>query len=275
MSKKRSSSDKDLAFLLIFDVVFYVIFGYLTGLETLITRIMVAGIALISSIICWLFFSKKWVKKISDIRITIFSSVDENEKTSSYYSIAILLSLSFYLIFPDMQTRSVLMLLIILLFFGFFRKPKFGDEAFERRIDPGIVVDTEFYGQQKDDSEKKNPQRVRTLAEKIFIAIFIGVLFITLIAAGRVSAAQGLDTHGIYILTLVLVCIPILWLISQWGRSANLEDARFWHTFYDVEALIDYQNRQKEAYIKKKKEQGEDTPEEKKEKSERRRRMVR
>ena len=130
MSNKRYSNDKDLAFLFILEVVFYVIFNSLTGLDTLITRIMVAGIAFISSFACWLFFIKKRVKKISDIRITIFSSIDEDEKTSSYYSIAILLSLTFYLIFPDMRVRNILLLLIILLFWGYFRKTKSGDDTY-------------------------------------------------------------------------------------------------------------------------------------------------
>jgi len=161
---KRYSNDKDLAFLFILDVVFYVIFGSLTGLETLITRIMVAGIALISSFTCWLFFIKHRVQKISDIRITIFNSVDEDEKTSSYYSIAILLSLTFYLIFPDMRVRSVLLLLIILLFSGFFRKSKPGDDrnsedAWARANAREFLKNRANNEQQMDDSEKKKSRR--------------------------------------------------------------------------------------------------------------------
>jgi hypothetical protein len=219
LSSKDSFSDKDLAFLFILDVVFYVIIGSLTGLETLIMRIIAAGIALISSITCWLFFSKKWLKHISDIRITIFNSVDEDEKTSSYYSIAILLSLTFYLIFPDILARNVLMLLIILLFWGFFRTAKFGDgtygeEAFEKLIDSGIGVDAELdvlpdgerYGeflkdragneQQKDDSPRTRAMTIRKVdSVKIIIIVIIGVIIVSISYFGPIMRDNIFNTN--------------------------------------------------------------------------------
>jgi len=221
LSSKRSFSDKDLAFLFILDVVFYVIIGSLTGLETLIMRIIATGIALISSITCWLFFSKKWLKHISDIRITIFNSVDEDEKTSSYYSIAILLSLTFYLIFPDILARNVLMLLIILLFWGFFRTAKFGDgtygeEAFEKLIDSGIGVDAELdvhpdverykeflknragNEQQKDGSQHTRAMTIRKVdSVKIIIIVIIGVIIVSISYFGPIMRDNIFDTNTV------------------------------------------------------------------------------
>ncbi len=103
-------------------------------------------------------------------------------------------------------------------------------------------------------------------------------LIITMIAA----FTQGQDSQALYWVTLILISIPILWLISKWERTGNLDDARVHlndgitlHAFYDVETLIELQNRRKEAAVKKIIEQREDTPEERKEKSERRSSMVR
>ena len=96
-------------------------------------------------------------------------------------------------------------------------------------------------------------------------------LIITMITA----FTQSQDSQALYLVTLVLISIPILWLISQWERSGDLDETNpMRHAFYDVETLIELQNRRKEAAIKKTNEQREDIPEEKKEKSERRR-MVR
>ena len=99
----------------------------------------------------------------------------------------------------------------------------------------------------------------------------MSVLIITRITA----YTQAQDSYGLYIMTLVLISIPILWLISKWEWSKNLEDGTFSHDFYDVETEIDLQNRRKAAAIKKIEEQSEDTHKEKKEKSEHRKRMVR
>jgi len=87
-----------------------------------------------------------------------------------------------------------------------------------------------------------------------------------------IAVTQDQDSQGLYMVTLILMSIPILWLISKWEKTRNLEDGTYRHDFYDVKTLIELQNRRKEAAIK---EQKEDTPDEKKDKSERRRRLVR